>query len=259
LEQYRVDLEDARTLALGLMSQHRLTGWRLVFDNAKTRAGVCRSDRKEIGLSRALTRLHSQAQVTDTLLHEIAHALVGSRHGHDRVWRTTALSIGSSGARCVPEDAPRVDGAWVGVCPAGHRRTAHRSPRRVRSCRQCSGVFDPSALFVWTYRGRPAQMHASYAAELAGIQGRTAEPASPSVSPSSVSPSSVSPSSVSLSSVSPSSVSLRVGDRVRLTGGGKYGGLVGVVEKRGRTRYQVQTDLGVLSAPFTLVEPISAA
>jgi predicted SprT family Zn-dependent metalloprotease len=249
LEQYRVDLEDARTLALGLMAQHRLTGWRLVFDNAKTRAGVCRSDRKEIGLSRALTRLHSQAQVTDTLLHEIAHALVGARHGHDKVWRATALRIGSSGTRCVSEDAPRVEGAWVGVCPAGHRRTAHRSPRRVRSCRQCSGVFDPSALFVWTYRGRAAQMPASYAAELAGIQGRTAEPASPSASLSSASP----------SSVSPSSVPLRVGDRVRLTGGGKYGGLVGVVAKRGRTRYQVQTDLGVLSAPFTLVEPISAA
>jgi predicted SprT family Zn-dependent metalloprotease len=258
LEQYRVDLEDARTLALGLMAQHGLAGWRLVFDNAKTRAGVCRSDRKEIGLSRALTRLHSPAQVADTMLHEIAHALVGARHGHDKVWRATALRIGSSGARCVPEDAPRVDGAWVGVCPAGHRRTAHRSPQRVRSCRQCSGVFDPSALFVWTYRGRPAQMHASYAAELAGIQGRTAEPASPSVSLSSVSPSSVQPSTVSPSSVQPSSVPLRVGDRVRLTGGGKYGGLVGVVEKRGRTRYQVQTDLGVLSAPFALVEPISA-
>jgi hypothetical protein len=96
-------------------------------------------------------------------------------------------------------------------------------------------------------------MHASYAAELAGIQGRTAEPASPSASPSSVQPSTVSPSSVQ-----PSSVPLRVGDRVRLTGGGKYGGLVGVVEKRGRTRYQVQTDLGVLSAPFALVEQISA-
>jgi predicted SprT family Zn-dependent metalloprotease len=250
LEQSTVNLEDARALAVGLMARHGLAGWRLVFDNAKTRAGVCRSDRKEIGLSRALTRLHSQAHVTDTVLHEIAHALVGPHHGHDEVWRAATLHIGGSGTRCVPHDAPRVEGSWVGVCPAGHRRTAHRSPRRVRSCRQCSAVFDPSALPVWTYRGRPAQMHPDYMAELAGILGRTAAPASPSGGTN---------SSGSLSSGSLSLVSLRVGDRVRLMGGGRYGGLVGVVEKRGRTRYRVQTELGVLSAPFTLVEPISVA
>jgi predicted SprT family Zn-dependent metalloprotease len=222
------------------MARHGLSGWRLVFDNAKTRAGVCRSGRKEIGLSGALTRLHSPAQVTDTVLHEIAHALVGPAHGHDKVWRALALRIGCSGTRCVPDDAPRVEGAWIGVCPAGHRRTAHRRPQRVRSCRQCSNVFDASALFVWTHRGRPAQMHPNFVAELARIQGRPAAPAVQAAS-------------------THSSVSLRVGDRVRLAGGGRYGGLVGVIEKRGRTRYQVQTDLGLLSTPFTLVEPISAA
>jgi predicted SprT family Zn-dependent metalloprotease len=243
-----VDLEDARVLAVRLMAQHGLAGWQLVFDDARTRAGVCRSDRKEIGLSRALISLYSQAQVTDTVLHEIAHALVGARHRHDKVWRSTALRIGCSGMRCVPEEAPRIDGAWVGVCPAGHRSTAHRRPMRVKSCRQCSKAFDASALLTWTYRGRSAPMHPDYVAELARVQGRAAEPATRQTGAR----------QTNTSGGAASSSALRVGDRVRLTGGGKYGGLVGTIEKRGRTRYQVQTRLGVLSVPFTMVEPIGA-
>ncbi|NJC71645.1 SprT family zinc-dependent metalloprotease [Planosporangium thailandense] len=220
-----MELDEARELAVGLMAEHGLSGWRLVFDEAKTRAGVCRPDTREIGLSRPLTRLYDREQVRDTVLHEIAHALVGTRHGHDRVWRATALRIGCSGTRCVSEEAPRLEGAWVGVCPAGHRSTAHRRPTRVKSCRHCSPIFDTAALLEWTYRGRPAPMHPSYVAELARLRGRAAVPAA-----------------------------LRIGDRVRLTGGGKYGGMVGTIAKRGRTRYQVQTPLGVLSAPFTMVE-----
>ncbi|MFI7546778.1 SprT-like domain-containing protein [Actinoplanes sp. NPDC049599] len=220
----------ARELATGLMAQHKLTGWRLVFDNARTRAGVCRSDRKEIGLSRHLIGLYSPEQVTETVLHEIAHALVGPRHGHDRVWRTVAQRIGCSGRRCMPDDAPKVDGAWEGTCPAGHRTTAHRRPVRVRSCLGCAPRFDPAALYTWTHRGRPAPMHPRYEAELARIRAPRPEPAP---------------------------VPLAVGDRVRLTGGGRYAGLAGTIVKRGRSRYQVQTRAGMLSAAFTLVQPLA--
>jgi hypothetical protein len=71
-----LDLKDARELAVGLMARHRLTGWRLVFDNAKTRAGACHSDRREIALSRPLMSLYSREQVTETVLH--------GRSPHDR-------------------------------------------------------------------------------------------------------------------------------------------------------------------------------
>ncbi|GIE91831.1 SprT-like domain-containing protein [Actinoplanes regularis] len=220
-----MNLTEARELALGLMARHGLTRWRLTFDDAKTRAGVCRADRREIGLSRRLIALYSPAEVTETVLHEIAHALAGPGHGHDAVWRATAIRIGCSGRRCVPAEAPRIDGDWVGVCRSGHRTSAHRQPIRVRSCRECSPRFDRTAVFAWTYRGLPAPVHPGYAAELSRLQS----PA-PSGRPG-------------------------VGDRVRLKGGGKYGGLVGTVVKQGRTRYQVQTRAGVLGAPFTLVEP----
>ena len=215
-----VEGQEARRLATGLMARHGLTGWRLVFDNAKTRAGVCRYDRKEIGLSGPLISLYAREQVTETVLHEIAHALAGPRHGHDRVWRATARRIGCSGQRCLPVDAPSVEGPWVGICPAGHRTTAHRRPIRVKSCRGCSPGFAETAIYTWSYRGSPAEMDPRYDAELARLRGDE-------------------------------SVTAQVGDRVRLTGTGKYAGLAGTVVKRGRTRYQVRTGAGLLSVAFT--------
>lgn len=226
-----MEISEAKRLAATLMDRHRLTGWRLVFDDAKTRAGVCRPDRREIGLSRALTRLHSPEQVTDTVLHEIAHALAGPGHGHDRRWRLIAQQIGSSGERCIPPDAPKVEGPWVGTCAAGHRTTAHRRPVRVRSCLECAPRFDVTALITWTHRDGPAPMHPRYEAELARIRAGETAPA-------------------------PAPVRQHVGDRVRLTVAGKYGGLVGTVVKRGRSRYQVQTQAGLLSVPFTTVQPL---
>ena len=43
------------------------------------------------------------------------------------------------------------------------------------------------------------------------------------------------------------------GTRVVLGGRGKYAGLAGCIEKRGRTRYRVRTRIGIVTAPFGLV------
>lgn len=229
-----MELTAARRLASGLIARHGLTGWRLVFDNAKTRAGVCRFDRKEIGLSRPLVSLYGVEQVTETVLHEIAHALVGPRHGHDRAWRATARRIGASGERCMPPNAPSVEGPWVGVCPAGHRTNAHRRPIRVKSCRDCSPGFTTSAIYTWSHHGLPASMDPRYEAELARIRaGRT--------------------------TASPAPIPLQIGERVRLTGIGRYADLTGTVVKRGRTRYHVQTRAGLLSVAFTAVQRVPPA
>ena len=226
-----MDVGEARELAAGLMARHKLAGWRLVFDNAKTRAGVCRSDRREIALSRPLMSLYSPEQVTETVLHEIAHALAGSAHGHDQVWRRIARRIGCSGRRCLPVDAPQVDGPWVGVCAAGHRTTAHRRPVRVRSCPQCSPRFDVSARYTWSHLGRPAAMDPRYDAELTRLLDNRPQPVP---------------------------VLMAVGDRVRLVGSGKYSGLTGTVEKRGRSRYQVRTKAGLLNVAFSAAQPVTA-
>lgn len=38
-------------------------------------------------------------KIQDTVLHEIAHAIVGNNHHHDRVWRDCAQRIGCTGSR----------------------------------------------------------------------------------------------------------------------------------------------------------------
>ena len=230
-----MDLSVARELGRDLLDEHGLADWSLVFDRAKRRAGICRYARKEIGLSGPLTALHPEAEVRDTILHEIAHALVGARHGHDDVWRATALRIGCSGRRCSSRDAPAIEGGWVGTCAAGHRVTRHRRPERPSSCRQCSSTFDAAHLLTWTHRGVPAPMTAGYRAELARILDRAARPAGQPAA---------------------SVVRLRLGDRLRISAPGtKYDGVTGTLVKAGRTRYHLRVDGSVLTVPFAMAEP----
>jgi predicted SprT family Zn-dependent metalloprotease len=220
-----MDLTDAYDLAVGLCARHGLDGWRVELDTAKRRAGVCRYDDRVIGLSAPLTLLHDEAEVRDTVLHEIAHALVGPAHRHDAVWRATARRLGCSGERCVPADAPRVPGAWVGVCPAGHVHDRHRRPERVVSCRRCSPAFSVDHVLQWTRHGRPAPMHPNYSAELEALRaGHRVALAPP-------------------------------GARVRVVAPGPYAGRVGRVLKRGRTRYHVQLPEGVLEVTFAGAVP----
>lgn len=249
-----MEILEARRLAVGLMRRHGLIGWRLVFDNAKTRAGICRAAPKEIGLSRVLTALHSEPEVTDTILHEIAHALVGPAHGHDLVWRDKALAIGCSARRCVSSSAPKPTGPWVGLCPLGHRTTRHRQPTRVQSCGQCSRTFDPLTLLDWTWKGQQVQMHPNYEAERRGIVERFA-PGRPERAAGPVAARSSQPERAAVTD--PAVGLLPVGTRVRLTGRGKYAGTVGKVAKVGRSRYHVKTSKLLLTAPFAMVEPVS--
>ncbi len=164
-----MDVSEAGRLGRRLLDEHGLHDWTIAFDRAKRRAGVCRPGRRQIGLSAPLTSIHPEREVRDTILHEIAHALVGTQHGHDDVWRAMASRIGCSGERCSSEDAPSIDGDWVGTCPAGHRRTRHRRPERPSSCTTCAPGFDVTHLLSWTYRGQAAPMLPGYRAELERI------------------------------------------------------------------------------------------
>lgn len=222
-----MEVGSALGLAAELVRRHGLDGWTVTLDRAKMRAGACRFDARQITLSAQLTRLHDESEVRDTILHEIAHALAGPGHGHDAAWRSTALRIGCTGQRCSSVEAPRVDGSWVGTCQAGHRHHRHRRPERLVSCAICSPRFDVAHLLDWTRHGRPAAMHPNYVAQLAAVRGR-----------------------VAVTRPAPS-----VGQVVRVTAPGRFHGVCGLIEKRGRTRFRVRIAGGVLTVPFALVEP----
>ena len=68
----------AEEKARSLMNLHGQHEWRLEFDRACERAGLCDFTRKTISLSRHFVELNLVDDVVNTILHEIAHALVGS-------------------------------------------------------------------------------------------------------------------------------------------------------------------------------------
>lgn len=125
----------AATLARQLMDEHNLQQWHFELDEATSRAGVCRYNSQTIGLSRLFVRKASEAKLRDTILHEIAHALAGPGHHHDRVWKEIAIRIGCSSDRCCGESF--VPKRWLQKCPNGcfPPRTSNRRARLI--CKKC--------------------------------------------------------------------------------------------------------------------------
>jgi predicted SprT family Zn-dependent metalloprotease len=131
------ELQGIAQLARALLAHHQLGQWRFQFDHAPKRAGCCHYTAHVISLSTEFARRASDGEITDTILHEIVHALVGQAHHHDAVWRATAVAIGCSGRRChdLQFTPPRYlvtceRGCWVG--------TAERR-RRGMVCTRCRG------------------------------------------------------------------------------------------------------------------------
>ena len=83
-----------------LLARHQLSLWSFQFDNGRKRAGCCQYGTQVISLSYEFAKHAPEEEILDTILHEIAHALVGKAHHHDAVWRATAIAIGCSGRRC---------------------------------------------------------------------------------------------------------------------------------------------------------------
>lgn len=157
-----MDLHEAEKLAHELINTPRvqLCGnslkqlrWSFAFDNAKKRFGQCNYGKLRITLSKHLTQLNDVHRVKNTILHEIAHAIVGSQHGHDEYWRQTALEIGCDGKRCVDgRKANLVKGNYVAICPkCGHVHYRFKKPKagRSQSCGYCCKSYNPLFKLVW--------------------------------------------------------------------------------------------------------------
>ncbi|APG28255.1 hypothetical protein A7E78_10590 [Syntrophotalea acetylenivorans] len=130
-------LSTVRQLAVDLLDKHGLAGWSFDFDHAVRRAGCCDYRRKRISLALQFVRQVSEEEIHDTLLHEIAHALVGKKHNHDAVWKAKAQAIGSSGERC--HDTRFCPPRYIVACRNGCWRVTAERRRRNVVCGQCRG------------------------------------------------------------------------------------------------------------------------
>ncbi len=106
--------------AVKLLERHLNTGaaatwWRFRFETATGRAGICRYTTRTIALSVSYVLRAPWDDIRDTLLHEVAHAIVGPGHAHDAVWQTAARRIRCTANRCSTVAHSRK--RWVGECP----------------------------------------------------------------------------------------------------------------------------------------------
>ena len=91
-----------------LMDRHGMEQWTLRFNTAQKKLGECRPQQQRILLSRAHAVNGPPDQVTDTILHEIAHALAGPAARHGPAWKSIARRLSATPKSCAPEnDKPR--------------------------------------------------------------------------------------------------------------------------------------------------------
>ena len=79
-----------------LMDEHGLGNWTFGFGAARRTIGLCNEKEQVIQLARHHAANDPPGQVTDTILHEIAHALAGASAGHGPAWRDAAIRIGAT-------------------------------------------------------------------------------------------------------------------------------------------------------------------
>jgi predicted SprT family Zn-dependent metalloprotease len=144
---FSIRVFEVQQLARGLFADHGLEGWSFGFNRRKLQMGVCLYGPRQIALSIHFVELNDDGAVRDTLLHEIAHALVGPGHGHDAVWRAKCREIGARPER-LGWDVTMPTGPWQAVCGnCGRLHHRHRKPKHMVGwhCAYCGR--DPAASF----------------------------------------------------------------------------------------------------------------
>lgn len=117
-------------------------GWRFGWNGRRSHMGVCVYRRlngraaNRIELSRHMVGA-PDAQVRDTILHEIAHALAGPKAGHGPAWRAWAAKVGASPERCADGSGFMPRGDYEAACPCGTPHRMHRMPRCRYQCKRC--------------------------------------------------------------------------------------------------------------------------
>jgi predicted SprT family Zn-dependent metalloprotease len=158
-----MEMTQVLSLARNLMSSHGFGHLDLTLSNTKRALGRCfyRYDfaqRKHVAHRIDLSRLWmskvSEEQVRDTVLHELAHAVVGHEAGHGPVWKAAARRLGANPKRTsdLPEDfileIKQEISNYKAVCTnekCSNTYFFHRLTRNWKSgaykCAKCGGSF----------------------------------------------------------------------------------------------------------------------
>ena len=104
-----MNLVTAEQLATTLIYLHLPNCWKFEWHNKVNSLGTCNEATKTIYLSVRWTRELTEEDVTDTILHEIAHAIAGCYNGHNHIWKQACISIGAIPERLAKVSVKRSD------------------------------------------------------------------------------------------------------------------------------------------------------
>ena len=152
-----MNLEKAEQFAIEKMKQYNLLPkWQFKFDRATVRFGQCQHTRRVISISKGLVEANEFEEVKDVILHEIAHALVGSRQGHNHNWKNMAKELGCNAQTYYGAEVTACTSGtiWIATCPECGKETERRRRNRTRACRMCcnkyaGGLYDSTYRFNW--------------------------------------------------------------------------------------------------------------
>ncbi len=146
--------QEVEQLAIALMKKWGLfcrdSGWGFRFNRRKRILGLCfypvphLEEPGRIELSGWYAACGDMADIRDTILHEIAHALAGELAGHGPAWVEWCRKVGAKPQPCTHIVLP--PGSWQATCPScGYLHSLYRRPKRLHSwcCRTCGPTLGP--------------------------------------------------------------------------------------------------------------------
>lgn len=92
------ELDEFEDEAERVMTQYNLIneGWKFAWeDEPKPFLGRCNGTKKIVSLNKRWIKVLPPEEITDVILHEVAHALVGVKQKHNNVWKRKCREIGA--------------------------------------------------------------------------------------------------------------------------------------------------------------------
>lgn len=164
-----MNLTDIEKRAKSLMTEHGVGSLEFAFDRAKKRIGATHYMKVygangrpqhlpvKITLSKEFVPHMDMDEITDTILHEIAHALTGWLVGesHGPAWKANARKVGAQPKRC-KQLATAPEASVVGTCSVCNKVVLkqHRLPLRVYFHKTCGR----KSVLNWTRKGQPVRL-----------------------------------------------------------------------------------------------------
>ncbi len=121
------------------MDNNGLQDWSVGIKHSKKILATCYYQPKTIKISKCFYEINDCKRVVKTMLHEIGHALVGSGHGHNELWKRKCREIGLDNPSKYADlkEFVRSLPKYSGTCICYSEFRVERKRKRNGSCRIC--------------------------------------------------------------------------------------------------------------------------